>query len=557
MAGAGVAHEVSGVDKRLVCTLREVDLTGPVTFLADPDVLVYRDGAGGLRATRNRCRHKGGRFGKGGGCVLTCANHGWRLDLSRMEYVNPVGGIAQEELLVERGPDGTWSLFDVLPPLPWATDPRPSQPLAPGELTVRFYAHACVEITCGAKRLFTDPWLVGPAFVRGWWLAQEPPADWLDRLSTADAIYISHNHSDHLNLHTLRRLAARNPAIPVYVPRFERDYCGARLARAGLVDVRPTPFGVWVPLDADTRLMILPDAARGGDSGLLVDYKGHRLLDNVDCSNIVGGAAPEPVDVLLTVFGGGATGYPVCWGELYPEERIHQLVLQRRRAVSQNVVRLATLTKARTVVLFASYFTEAHPADAEIRRLNGKNSPAEVEEVLRQRCPTATVWAPAPGATFDVASHSGRAPALPTGEPPRDFDAYLAELADDAGFPPLQTLAGIARYFQWAGFRSPDLVLHVLETDEDFARVEREFYVDFADLSFPPARPPRPHRYLRMKVRAPVFRHVLRHGASWEEISIGFQARLYREPDVYNFDFWDHFQNRLPVAPPDWSRGAR
>ena len=34
--------------------------------------------------------------------------------------------------------------------------------------------------------------------------------------------------------------------------------------------------------------------------------------------------------------------------------------------------------------------------------------------------------------------------------------------------------------------------------------------------------------------------------APWEEFSIGFQARFYREPDNYNFDFWDYFQNSIP-----------
>ena len=46
--------------------------------------------------------------------------------------------------------------------------------------------------------MFTDPWLTGPAFARGWWLMHEPPTDWLDRLEKADFIYISHLHSDHL-----------------------------------------------------------------------------------------------------------------------------------------------------------------------------------------------------------------------------------------------------------------------------------------------------------------------------------------------------------------------
>ena len=39
------------------------------------------------------------------------------------------------------------------------------------------------------------------------------------------------------------------------------------------------------------------------------------------------------------------------------------------------------------------------------------------------------------------------------------------------------------------------------------------------------------------------------YGFGWEEISIGFQARLFRKPDIYNRGFWNHFQDKLPSMP--------
>ena len=124
-------------------------------------------------------------------------------------------------------------------------------------------------------------------------------------------------------------------------------------------------------------------------------------------------------------------------------------------------------------------------------------------------------------------------------------------IRESATFAPLQNMIGVHKYFQWAGYLG-NLVMHVIETDESFDNTIREFYVDFSDLSFPEKRPSREHRYLRMRVRSDVFRHVLRFGLPWEEISIGFQARFYREPDIYNFDFWEHFQDKLPANEPSW-----
>lgn len=61
-------------------------------------------------------------------------------------------------------------------------------------------------------------------------------------------------------------------------------------------------------------------------------------------------------------------------------------------------------------------------------------------------------------------------------------------------------------------------------------------------------------RYLEIRVRDYSFADTLRKRLTWEEISIGFQCRFYREPDVYNFDFWDYFQNRL--APGEGANQA-
>ena len=383
-------------------------------------------------------------------------------------------------------------------------------------------------------------------------LVHQPPYDWLDRLAVADAIYISHNHSDHLNLHTLKALASRNPQVQVFVLQFESDSCMRLVKMAGLQNVRALPFGAWTMLGDNGRFMVLQDSTGRDDSGMLFEYRGHRVLNVVDCQNLNGGVLPSPVDVLLSSFGSGASGYPVCWPEQYSHADIERMVSRNRHAKSAQVVEMALQTRAKVAVPFASYFTEAHPADLEIKRINIKNTPQVIRDLLGQQAPDTITWIPDAGREFDV----GKLMPVPSAstlaeEPAHNFDQYLAPIREDFWFEPLQHIEGIKQYFEWAGFQS-DLVLHVIETDESFESKVREFFVDLSDLSFPSGRPERPHRYLRMRARADVFRHVLRWGLSWEEISIGFQARFYREPDAYNFDIWGHFQNNLPSQVPDW-----
>jgi CMP-N-acetylneuraminate monooxygenase len=315
-----------------------------------------------------------------------------------------------------------------------------------------------------------------------------------------------------------------------------------------------TPFGTWTPLDEFTRFMILQDGTGRNDSGILVEYKGHRILNTVDSQNLNNGILPR-VEMLLTSFAGGASGYPVCW-EDYSQQRRKEILQKKRHAVLLNVINMVTKTRPHFYVPFAGYFTEAHPADHAMKILNTKNTPEQVRELLRQHCPDTATWIPQPGATFDIGQgeqvHAVSVSPEVVQEMDHDFDPYIQEIYESRNFAPLQTQEGLRAYFNWAGFRG-NMVLHVMETDEDFLSVVREFYVDFENLSFLQSRPEREHLYLRMRCRSDVFRHVLRNGLPWEEISIGFQARFHREPDIYEFDFWDHFQNKLPRTLPNWS----
>ena len=58
------------------------------------------------------------------------------------------------------------------------------------------------------------------------------------------------------------------------------------------------------------------------------------------------------------------------------------------------------------------------------------------------------------------------------------------------------------------------------------------------------AAEPGPLRHLELRIRREPLAHVVRGQRAWEELSIGFQCRVHRKPDVYNAQFWFHFTNR-------------
>ncbi|NUQ73120.1 MAG: MBL fold metallo-hydrolase [Polyangiaceae bacterium] len=105
---------------------------------------------------------------------------------------------------IEREP-GPWRDFVNAPP-----GPRPIDRVGRGELRVTFVNHATTLIQMDGLNILTDPvWsdVVGPALDVGPRRVR-PPGIRYEDLPPIDVVLVSHNHYDHMDLPTLRRLAA-------------------------------------------------------------------------------------------------------------------------------------------------------------------------------------------------------------------------------------------------------------------------------------------------------------------------------------------------------------
>ena len=77
----------------------------------------------------------------------------------------------------------------------------------------------------------------------------------------------------------------------------------------------------------------------------------------------------------------------------------------------------------------------------------------------------------------------------------------------------------------------------------------------------------------QIKARIGVFRQTLKFGYLWDNLFIGFQCKISRDPDIYHFksvllvstflislfkqfccSFWNHMQLLLSSTPPDWTK---
>ena len=434
--------------------------------------------------------------------------------------------------------------------------------------------HACMELKFNGFTFFFDPWLTGPAFLRGWWLQHEPPSDWLQRLSKADAIYISHLHSDHLSYETLAKLLEIRKDIPIYVgdlstPVFLR---APSHGMEGKLNINVCKFDKWVELTEDLRFMILMDGVHPAmDTCILLDYKGHFILNTVDCTCPNGARLPKNVDVMMSDFAGGASGFPMTFfGGRYTEEWKRKFIKTERQKLLQYKASVVKEVKPKLYIPFAGYFVEAHPSDKYLRDLNLKNDPNDLCALIENQCTDVKTWVPVPDRTIDLGLLLENRPFSidPKNMSTRDYyktSWNIAEteisLQESRNHQLFKTNDWLQTYFDWANFSNYDLVVRIMETDENFVPIfdtSRDIIVDFEAnkpkiLSSVPKNIAN-RNYLEIKARTQCFRHTILKGELWDGLYIGFQCQVSRNPDTFHFKFWDHFQIALPLEPPNWEK---
>lgn len=122
-----------------------------------------------------------------------------------------VGGFLKWQLNRQRG---AWSPFRQEPP-----GARPPAEVTKGKLRVTFINHATTLVQLDGVNVLTDPIysdrcspvsFAGPKRVR-------PPGIRFEDLPRIDAVVISHNHYDHLDVATLKRVADTWPNVSIFV----------------------------------------------------------------------------------------------------------------------------------------------------------------------------------------------------------------------------------------------------------------------------------------------------------------------------------------------------
>ena len=524
-------------------------------------LLIYQKQDKSLIICRNLCRHAGGYFThdiEDLPEIVRCVYHGWKLNAKTLDYIQPADGRKQKQLITEKKDDGGFIVLEPLLYEPWTIDPQEKQDLKYGELTVCYISHSCIEINANGMRFIVDPWLTGPCYGRSWWLLHEIDEHYFHRVANADGIFISKTFPDHFNIPTLICIAKINPDIHIYVPEIIINSCKGQIEELGFVNIKKIQFGTWEKLK-ESRFMIMPDHKHPYiDSLLLFEYKGYKILNLIDCSDPNGEYLPYSVDVLLTNFTSNKNAFPACFIEQYDEEKVVEIAKKKDDLYIKKLLKFVQLSYPSLWIPIGGYFIESGPDDEEIYRVNWKNNPSTVAQILQARFPILKTWCPFPGGKYDVGTKQADELSKPFDDYLKkcwNFQPYIDYLDKSMDFEPLKSLEGVQQYFRWASFHNYDLVLHIIETTNDFSQNIRQYYLDFFGINtvfldqFAENR-----SFLRIRIRASVIRDIFIHGYSWIHIFNGFSARFFAQPDIYHHKFWHHFKYNLPLDPPHWSQ---
>jgi len=143
--------------------------------------------------------------------------------------------------------------------------------------------HAAVIISLdeGRVRLLCDPWLFGTCFRAGWGLKYENLAA-LDKTRACTHLWVSHFHSDHFHVPTLKKILSINPDIRVLGNRsynFKMDDVMRKLGFANVLS-----FGEREPVALSEQVRATRFPTTGIDNMLFVETPDINILNYNDCN---------------------------------------------------------------------------------------------------------------------------------------------------------------------------------------------------------------------------------------------------------------------------------
>ena len=408
---------------------------------------------------------------------------------------------------------------------------------------VRYINHAFLIIESDNFKFATDPWALGPAFNTGWWLKHKTIANWKDELNSCDFIYISHNHPDHCHELTLSYVDKK---IPLVIPNFITNSTGLLLQDLGFNNIHNLNFENQYQLrNTELIFTIFKSGDLRDDSGFYFSAGNFKGLLTVDANNLNFLKLPS-IDLFASSFAGGAHGYPLNCENYELKDRIRMLDTDRK-FIRQTKYKYLNKIKPKFFLPYAGFFKELLKRDETYIKYNKKNlvkdyaNFCEKLDIKILDVEESTIFNFDKNKNVKSESYNGKY-YIDISE--NDYLKYFKEKYKKID------LNYIKNYFENSKFHDNSILFISLsgdnfESNDFFFQVKFTKKITFTILEAKNLKQllQSKNNYLFMKIRKESFLNTIYNKRSWEDISIGFQNKQFRKPNVYNSKFWFHFSN--------------
>lgn len=490
---------------------------------------------GDFRVYDRVCDHRGGKLINKDN-IIKCPIHNWIFDPVSGRYSN---GIKKKPTSFKINKNHIEFYTYVFVPSITKKNLFPEE----DKISLRFFNHAFLKFKTKNISFCTDPWAIGPAFYNGWWLKNNTHEDWVEELNNSNFIYISHNHPDHLHPQTLSKL---NKDKKILIPNFLSNSTYLFLKDEGFKNITKLEFEKEYHFEnSNLVLSTLKSGDFREDSGIYFSLNKFSALLDIDAGNINFNRFPK-VDLYGSSFAGGASGFPMMFDN-YSEDQKNKIIKLDRRFVISKKTKNLFMNSARYFLPYAGFFQEKLKRDLYVKKMNKKNKVNDYNNFcLKNKIQLLNLE------KFNffefyqnklISCHKIRKKYFldkSNNEYLKDYKKNNSQI--DIKF--------IKDYFEKSEYRD-ELVLIISLTDSFFKKSEFQFYVSFEKKlrfgiikkinnlkkKFPTKR------ILHLKIRKESFIDCITNAKSWEDLLIGFQAKVYRSPNVFNSQFWNYFSN--------------
>ena len=483
------------------------------------------------------CDHKGGKIISKKGENI-CPMHNWKFDPVTGKYSN---GVLKKEVEHEIKNNKIYFEKKILKPEISVLNNNNNQ------TNIRFFNHAFLKVSGEDFSFCTDPWAIGPAFNTGWWLKHKTKEDWLENLNNSNFIYISHNHPDHLHPLTLSKV---NKEIPIIVPNFNEDSAGKYIDELGFKNVIRLSFDTEYSYE-NTNLII--SLFKSGDfredSGIYFSNGNFKGLLSVD-SNMLNFDRYPKVDFYGGSFAGGASGYPLMFDN-YEKDAQYKISKKEKNFLRKRKFEQLKIIKPYYFLPYAGFFKEKLKRDNRILRHNEKNKIKDYKILCeRENIELLDVE------KFDNYLFTGNK----LTEKSKINKKYFKDIDENEYLKYFKKEYNsidkkfLKNYFENSNFKE-NLNLFISLTDDNFKPLGLFYSIKFSvnKINFKELssfsekeilKTKNMSKILILKIRKESFLNTVYNKLPWEDLLIGFQCKVLRNPNVYNVYFWNHFTNK-------------